>query len=73
MKKKITCLKERIYRFIHDEDGADLLEVCAGIVFAVMLIVVVKGIIEAAASNMSDAQGIIDNQFDMSGWLGDKP
>lgn len=67
--KFLNRFKNRAIHFIKDDDGADLLEICAGIVFAIVLIVVVKGIIDSVSDSMSQAGDAIDNQFDPSQWI----
>lgn len=67
--KLLNRFKNRAIHFIKDDDGADLLEICAGIVFAIVLIVVVKGIIDSVSNSMDQAGDAINEQFDPSQWI----
>lgn len=61
--KILTEIKDRAVRFIRDDDGADLLEICAGIVFALVLIVVVHGIITNVSNTMDTAGEKVNEEF----------
>lgn len=67
--KFFTGFKNRAIRFIKDDDGADLLEICAGIVFALILIIGVKAIFDNISGSMDAAGETIEEQFDPANWL----
>ena len=67
--KFLNRVKNRAIWFIKDDSGADLLEWCAIVVFAVVLIGVIKGIVDIVRARMTTAETYVNSNFDVEKML----